>query len=97
MSGFSLDTQRFATMHGLKFECGHVTFAADSATLEVPTGLNTVFAGGASLKKSTSDAITHGSVGVFDNEVSTAGAVTLTRITPYLADAPTYNYWLMGW
>lgn len=97
MSGFDLDTQRSAQMHGLKFEVGAVTFATTSATLEVPTGLNTIFAGGASIKKSTSNELTYGVVGVFDNEVSTAGAVTLTRITPYLTDTPTYNYWLAGW
>lgn len=95
--GFNLDTQRSAQMHGLKFECGAVTFTAGSVTLEVPTGLNTVFAGGASIKKATTHNRTYGVVGVFDNAVSTAGAVTLTRIAQYLADAPTYNYWLMGW
>lgn len=97
MSGFDLDTQRSAQMHGLKYECGAVTFATTSATLEVPTGLNTIFAGGASIKKSTTHNKTYGVVGVFDNQVSSAGAVTLTRIAQYLGDTPTYNYWLMGW
>jgi hypothetical protein len=88
-------------MHGLKYEVGAVTFAAGSATLEVPTGLTTIFAGGATVKKSTSHNRTYSVVAVFDNERSTArstaGAVTLTRIGPYLEDAPTFNYWLAGW
>lgn len=97
MSGFDLDTQRFATMHGLKYECGNVTFSSGSATKEVPTGLHTVFSGGATLKKSTSNELTHSVVAACDNEVSSAGAVTFTRIGPYIEDAPSFNYWLMGW
>ena len=97
MSGFDLDTQRSAQMHGLKYECGYVTFTAGSATLEVPTGLTTVFSGGATIKKPTTHNRTFGSVAVFDNQCSSAGSVTLRRVAQYLGDAPTYNYWLMGW
>lgn len=94
--GFDLDTQRTGAAHGLKIECGHVTFTADATTLEVPTTLSTVFMGFGIIKTDTTDG-NHSLVCSCDNSVSTAGAVTFRRHAQYFGDAPVMNYILIGW
>lgn len=96
MAGFDLDTQRSFSMHGLKGECGRITFTADSATVEVPTALNTIFMGLGVMETDTTDG-NHSLVCSQDRTISTAGAVTFTRHSPYIGDAPVMSYILLGW
>jgi len=96
MAGFDLDTQRVASAHGLKIECGHVTFTADSATLEVPTTMNTVFSAFGVIETDTTDG-NHSLVCSQDRSVSSAGAVTFRRHAQYLGDAPVMDYFIFGW
>ncbi|MGI6140065.1 MAG: hypothetical protein ACOYI9_13690 [Candidatus Hydrogenedentales bacterium] len=95
MAGFDLAVQRSGAAHGLRIDCGHVDFTANSSTVEVPCTLNTVFMGFGVIK--TDNTENHSLICSCDNSVSDAGAVTFTRHGPYLGDTPTMNYILIGW
>lgn len=96
MSGFDLDTQRTGAAHGLKLEVGHVTFSADTRTVEVPTTLNTVFMGIGVCEIDTTGG-TNSLICNTDRTVSSAGAVTFQRNGPYIGDTPVMDYILVGW
>lgn len=96
MAGFDLDTQRSFAMHGMKGECGHVAFTADTYTLAVPTAMNTVFMAFGIIETDTTDG-NHSLVCTASRTVAAAGTITFTRHCQYNGDAPVMSYVIFGW
>ena len=88
-----IGVQRSFNAHGIKGECGHVTFDAGSPIVLVPTALKTIFMGMGQMQtgEQLSQLICTCSNKVVD------GKVEFKRHGGYLGDAPTLNYILFGW
>lgn len=85
--------QRSFTAHGIKGECGHITFEPLSATVLVPTALKTIFMGMGQMQ--TGEQLNQ-LICTCSNEIVN-GKVEFKRHGSYLSDAPTMNYILFGW
>ena len=86
--------QRHFEPHGIKGECGHVSFSPNSDTVRVPVGFRTVFSAVGTLD---------GRIPVLQQAACTCdrkvvdGKVTFRRHGAYLGDAPTMNFIIYGW
>lgn len=89
-----IGAQRQFEAHGIKGECGHISFSPNSDTVEVPVGIRTIFS----------------AIGALDGALPIMGQVTCTcdrkvvdgkltfkRHGGYICDAPTMNYQILGW
>jgi len=85
--------QREFTAHGIKGECGHITFEPYSPTVRVPTSLKTVFMG---LGQMATGSQLNQLIATCDNKVKD-GKVTFTRHGGYIGDAPVLNFMMFGW
>jgi len=88
-----MDAQRCFAAHGIKGECGHITFPADCASIEVPVAVKTVFMGmGIAVTPNTLEA----AICSCSNEVKN-GKVVFRKHGPHLNDEATLNYQIYGW
>jgi len=99
MAGFDLATQRSGTITGFgRIEGGIIDFSASSATVDVPTRLNTLLLGFgiADSTQSAGGGVPHTLIATAGGDVSSA-AVTLKRQGPYIDADARFHYVLFGY